>query len=335
MSEKMPQFERPEPVIVGPASAEKKEEYKQMILGRFGERHYEQIPEDKRQLLESLEYQKKPYEKLAIEKANEITNSIINEFGLTSFDVPERNIHIVPDKLYKEVEEDGDIIGVTFQDRQLIALNAERLVHPIDKASIILHEITHLKNFLAIEVHNDLNKPYRSGLKISALRKKEERIGFFTVFSGLNEAVVSEIEKRYLPELLRQNQFLADEYNWEISKEACDLKEKVAKEKGRDADEVMWISKDGKNFSSFSYYEQRKVLDYIVDGLYKDNADKFDSRDEVMKLFFKSHFNGKLLPIARLIEKSFGKGAFEIVGMMDDDKNSARLVMNHLTKHKK
>ena len=95
MNEKMPQFERPEPVIVGPATPEKKKEYKQMILERFGERHYEQIPENQRKILESLEYEKKPYEKSAIEKANEITNSLLNEFGLTSFDVPERNIHIV------------------------------------------------------------------------------------------------------------------------------------------------------------------------------------------------------------------------------------------------
>ncbi|HXF44049.1 MAG TPA: hypothetical protein VNK70_01110 [Candidatus Paceibacterota bacterium] len=335
MGEKMPQFERPEPVIVGPATSEKKEEYKQLIRSRFGECHYEQIPEDKRKILESLEYEKKPYEKLAIEQANEITNSIIDEFGLATFDVPERNIHIVPEKLYKQVEEDGDRVATTFQDRQLIVLNAERLIHPIDRASTILHEIIHLKNYLAIEAHEDLHKPYRSGLKISASRKKEERIGFFTAFSGLNEAVVSEIEKRYLQQLIHDNQFLADEYQWEISKEAQEFKEKIAKEKGMEADEIMWISKDGKDFNRLPYYEQRKVLNYIVDNLYKDNADKFNSRYEIMKLFFKSHFDGKLLSIARLIKKSFGNEAFRMVGMMNDEKNSARLVMDYLTKHRR
>jgi len=53
-----------------------------------------------------------------------------------------------------------------------------------------------------------------------------------------------------------------------------------------------------------------------------------------MKLFFKSHFDGKLLPIARLIEKSFDKGAFRIIGMMDDE-NSASLLMDYLIKHRK
>ena len=330
----MPQFERPEPVIVGPATPEKKKEYKQMILERFGERHYEQIPENQRKILESLEYEKKPYEKLAIEKANEITNSLLNEFGLASFDVPERNIHIVPEKLYKQIEKDDDLIATTFQDRQLIVLNAERLTHPIDRTATIFHEIIHLKNYLALEAHEDLYKPYHSGLKISASRKKSEKIGFFTAFSGLNEAVVSEIEKKYFLQLIRDNQFLKDEYHWETSKEAQELKEKVAKEKNRKSDEIMWISKDGKNFNFFPYYEQRKVLNYIVDSLYEDNANKFNSRDEVMKLFFKSHFDGKLLPIARLIEKSFDKGAFRIIGMMDDE-NSAGLLMDYLIKHRK
>lgn len=92
-------------------------------------------------------------------------------------------------------------------------------------------------------------------MKISASRKKSEKIGFFTAFSGLNEAVVSEIEKKYFLQLIRDNQFLKDEYHWETSKEAQELKEKVAKEKNRKSDEIMWISKDGKNFNFFPYYE--------------------------------------------------------------------------------
>jgi len=55
-----------------------------------------------------------------------------------------------------------------------------------------------------------------------------------------------------------------------------------------------------------------------------------------MKLFFKAHFDGKLLSIARFITKSFGDDAFEVIGMMTDyDANSAHLVMNYLVKHRK
>lgn len=94
MKEKIPEFQRPEPVIVGPASPERKQKVKQMILERFGERHYEQLTEEQRQILESLEYEKKDYEKLAIKQANEITDSFLQKFGLRSFNIPERKIHI-------------------------------------------------------------------------------------------------------------------------------------------------------------------------------------------------------------------------------------------------
>ena len=333
-SEKFPQFKRPEPKVVGLASAEKKEEYKKLILDRFGESHYDEIPEDKRRMLESLEYEKKPYEKLAIKQANEITNSLLEEFGLTPFDVPERNIHIVPEKLYQEVESDGDKIATTSQHHQLIALNAEKLVHPAHRASVILHEITHLKNYLAIEGLEEFYKPYRSGFKISPTYKKEEQVGFFTAFSGLDEAVVSEIEKRYFSQLISQNEFLKKEYEWGESEEAQELKEKIAKEKSRKPDEVMVVSKD-RGYKFFPYYEQRKVLNYIVDQLYADNKDKYSTRDDVMKSFFKAHFDGRLLGVAKLIEKSFGKGSFRMLSMMNSESNSSRQVMDYLRKQRR
>lgn len=331
----MAQFERPEPVIVGPASLEKKQEYKRIILKRFSECHYEQLPEETRQILESLEYEKKPYEKLAIKQINDVTNSLIEEFGLTPFNVPERNIHIIPEKLYKQIEKNNETTATTFQDKQAIILNAEKLVHPFDRVSSIFHEIIHLKNFLAIEVHEDLYKPYQSGLKVSASQKKAERIGFFTVFSGLNEAVVSEIQKRYFWQIIKKNQFLTKEYNWQISNQAQEFKEKIAKEKSITPDEIIWVSKDGKYYNQFPYYEQRKVLNYIVKSIYEDNREKFKSIDEVMKLFFQSYFDGKLLRIAKLIEKSFGRGSFRMIGTMDDTENSARVVMDYLIKKSK
>lgn len=330
----MPKFKRPEPIMVGPASKEIKEKAKQRILSRFGEGHYEQLPEEKRKILESLEYPKRPYEESAIDRANEISNSLLQEFDLQPFDVPEQNVHIMPEKLFKEVEKNNDRVAVTFQDKQAIAVNAERSAEPLNRALHIFHEIIHLKGFSAIEVHEDLDKMHRSGFKVNATRKKSEKRGYFVAFEGLNEAVVAEIEKTYSQRFLKENEFLKEEYEWEMSEEAQKLKQTSAKEWGIETDEITHISKDGKVGDSFSYYEQRKVLYYIVDRLLENNPDKFKSRDTVKKLFFKSHFDGKLLNIAGLIEKSFGKGSFRMVGMMDTDKNSARLVMDYLFKHR-
>ncbi len=115
----MPSFERPEPIIVGSASQEKKQEYARLISDRFGAKQYEQLPEDKRAILESLEYEKKPYEKSAIRDANEVTDSMMSEFGLKPFDVPERNIHIIPKNLFREIEEDEDRTATAITNRQM------------------------------------------------------------------------------------------------------------------------------------------------------------------------------------------------------------------------
>jgi len=326
----MPQFERPKPIVVGSGSEEKKKELQEKILDNFGEKHYDQIPKDKRKILEALEYEKKPYEKLTINKANEITNNLLIEFGLKQFDIPEQNIHIVPGKLFKEVNSSPYKVATTFQDRQLIALNADELINPLNRASTIFHEITHLKNFLSLEAYKDSSKSYRSGLKISATAKKEDQIGFFIAFSGLNEAIVSEIEKRYSPQLLDGNEVLQKELIVQNSKEVQEKKEKIAKERGKNIDEIICSDEDGSCF--YPYYEQRRVLNYIVDRLYEDNQEQFKSKDDVMRLFFRAHFDGKLLIIAKFIEKSFGKGSFRMIGMMDDGMNSARLVMDYLKK---
>ena len=129
---------------------------------------------------------------------------------------------------------------------------------------------------------------------------------------------------------------LIEEYEQQSLEKIQNFKKTIAADLEKEEDEIIFVSKDGKNFDSFPYYEQRKVLNYIVNVLYEDNQDKFKSPEDVMKLFFKAYFDGKLLSIARFITKSFGDGAFEFIGTMTDyDANSARLVMNYLVKHRK
>lgn len=342
MFEKFPQPERPEPKIIGPASPEKKEEYKREISERFGEKHFEKMPEEIREVLEKFESAKLPHEVLAIEKANEITNSILEEFGLKPFDIPERNIHIIPEdhfkKLTKDLVKDQEVGALTFQKRQMILINSDLHSHSvaIDMAATILHEMIHLKGFLSLEAYEDLCKFYRSGMKIFPSRKKMEEMGYAEIFKGLNEAIVTEIQKKYLPQLIKENRLLVEEYRWQSSNEIQNLKKKIAQNLRIKPDEIIWVSKDGKSLNVFPYYEQRVVLNYIVDVIFEDNKEKFSSREDVMKLFFKSHFDGKLLEIARLIKKSFGPDAFRIIGMMDEENEDlARLILDYLIKHRK
>ena len=59
--------------------------------------------------------------------------------------------------------------------------------------------------------------------------------------------------------------------------------------------------------------------------LYEENKDKFDSYEDLFKLFSAAMFKGDLLPIARLIEDTFGKGTFRKIGESSKSKSSSAI----------
>jgi hypothetical protein len=61
---------------------------------------------------------------------------------------------------------------------------------------------------------------------------------------------------------------------------------------------------------TYPYHQERQQLNQLVDELYKKNSDSFASREQVFHVFAEATMRGALLPVARLIEKSFGKGSF-------------------------
>ncbi|OGC56122.1 hypothetical protein A2797_02065 [candidate division WWE3 bacterium RIFCSPHIGHO2_01_FULL_48_15] len=336
MPESLP-HQRPEPVVVGPGSPEKKQKVKETILGRFGEKHYDQLPEDKRKVVEALEYlPKRPIDQSAIEQSNNITNQLLSGAGLTPFDIPERNVHIIPEKLFLEMERDPKTNGTTFFDTQAIVLNADKLINPFQRSSTILHEIAHLKGFLKLQVEEASWSQRRTGLTIGAVGKKEKTLGYFKAFKGLDEAVVEEIVKRYLPRVLEGNPFLNEEYVWQISEEAQNVKTRVAAENGIDPAEIFWVSKDGKDFESFAYPSVRKTLYYLAETIQTDNPDRFPSQDEVIDQFIQAHFNGRILNLAHLVEGSFGKDSFRILSLMrGTESGSAYQVHDYLRKQRR
>ncbi|OGY64803.1 MAG: hypothetical protein A3I24_03350 [Candidatus Harrisonbacteria bacterium RIFCSPLOWO2_02_FULL_41_13b] len=336
MPEKLPPLERPEPAIFNPSSPEKKAAAKRSILERFGEKHLEHLPSEIVEMIKAVEYDKKPFEKSAIKKANEITNKLIEASGTTPFDIPERNIHVLPQTIFLQIRGENEIesVATTIHSLQGIILNAEKLIHPFDRISTTFHEMVHLKNFLNVEITSTESNIHRMGLEINATEKKEEESGDFTKFEGLAEAVVAEIEKHYFPELIAGIPDLKENLDFNNSVKGKKLKEKAAKENGIPVDEIMFIDETGKIYGTFCYYNQRKVLYYLVDRIYETHKNQFQSKDGVMKIFFATNFNGKLLPVARLIENVFGKGSFRFLSTMDTEDNSTALVMEYLKKHR-
>jgi hypothetical protein len=71
-----------------------------------------------------------------------------------------------------------------------------------------------------------------------------------------------------------------------------------------------------------SYNDDRIIFHQLLNQLFVKNKDTFDSEEQIFNLFAKATLTGKLLPVARLIEKTFGKGSFRIMGIKSSDKYS-------------
>ena len=156
----------------------------------------------------------------------------------------------------------------------------------------------------------------RSGFSIGTIDGKR------LLFHKLNEAVITELEirfeKTYLvnwPELAKELK-LRNEYiehvAWRDNVPVEMVKQTVAGFKGNSPSEHKWFS--------YSYHDERQHLNNLIDELYRKNINDFNSREGVFKLFADATINGRLLPVARLIEKTFGKGAFKIIGEKSSDK---------------
>lgn len=335
MTEKFPLPSRPEPKVIGPVSEERKKELQQEIVGNFQDNRA-QITEEKRLKLPMVEYPKQDFEKIFIADTNQLLNEILSAAGVKTFDIPEENIYIVPDKTYKEIDgEDEGGNGMTIHSRQSIVINAEELAHPILRSKVLLHEMIHLKNFLSIEAPDEKQHWLRRiGLEMQPTEKKENEIGYFLAFSGLNEAVVSTLEKRSFPQLIEKNPALRQEEQTLFASEKQQARRKeIAEKENVEEDDVAYVSQNGEEWMLFAYPEHRKVLDYIITTLYQENPSHFASEDDVFKLFLQAHYGGQLLPLARALKSTFGEDAFRILSMMDaTSKNSARQVMDYFQK---
>lgn len=68
--------------------------------------------------------------------------------------------------------------------------------------------------------------------------------------------------------------------------------------------------------AGFVYPKERLQFDELIDKIYEKNREDedFKDREEVFNLFARATMSGRLLTLVRLIEKTFGKGAFRKLG---------------------
>ena len=326
--EKFSSFER----VFGNISETKKEQ----IIRDKGERFDDQIFED----LKGKEREKKSEELQIISLANEATNKIRQKYGLENFDIPPDNFHVVTEEAWPE-EKDAAFYNSMLQ---AVAVREEpaRMVF-MEK---IFHEMLHFKSYNALQITNGENSEldeYRVGLNVHT------RNGKRMYFTNLNEAVTEEMTKKFATKLFDNPLFVEETRE---TKEIIKRYSRAVAYSGEPLfdDDTFYAKIESKKSLSeavgrlfgaqekpkkiitvgFTYQSERRVLNTLIDKILERNPDKFKDKEEVFEIFIKGMMTGNILPMGRLIERTFGNGTLRRVGELDQDIQTQEKFVNSL-----
>ncbi len=183
-------------------------------------------------------------------------------------------------------------------------------------AHVLVHELMHVNSFFSITSKKDgegteqsLRASFRRfGVSVNEKGKTEE-----SLFNFINEAVTEELTKRFCEKYFQDIRLLRDSF--------IALKDKKKQVEFLDSPTFSVLGELLDPQSLYSYTNERAGFASLVELLYEKNKNEFDSYEDVFKLFSQAMFKGHLLPIARLIEKTFGKGSFRTIGQKTKDES--------------
>jgi len=265
--------------------------------------------------LQEKECEKTQEEMSILSLVNEITNRLRKKYGLTEFNIPAKNIHIIKKE---EWPKRGRSASCNFMMQAIAIEKQDTKIAFMEK---ILHEMIHFKSYSSMQITTNeepREDSYRAGLTIT------KRDGSRLYFRNINEAVTEELTKQLFLEL-SSHPIFSKEMN-QTSKIAEKIESDFSVERkkyfGRDTyyAEAKEIENDKMRFKieNFSYSQERRILKKLICKILKRNSDKLENEQSVFDLFASSMMTGNILNLGRLIDTTFPKGTFRKIGELDN-----------------
>jgi hypothetical protein len=262
----------------------------------------------------------------------------MQEAGVDPYDIPLDNYHIVPSALLRHLtERDMNVHAITVPPKFLILINMECTQgNLLSFGSTVFHETLHAKAYLSMEAQEKrvggatslLSSEHRSGVMARVRRRRSEHDYHPGYLVALHEAIVAETEKRFMKRLLEVPFFEKEKEEISLNSASAQRRELLASNKVVE-DDVVWLNAQG-TVEYAPYGPQRRVLNYVCAEIQKQFSERYLSTDAVFKLFLQANFNGNLLQIGRLVERTFGPGSFRLLGSMDMSDTSGILILDAL-----
>lgn len=293
------------------------------------------------------EHEKSPAAKELVAFLGAAVPEFAKQYGAEPLKITEKNVHFMPPEYFgvldqmvnKRRKEAGEFIGGFYEwVSQKVAIRHVPEATPyLLGAHTITHELLHFQSFQSVQGEFGRTSRRRVGLEVSV-----EGEGYF---NRLSEAVIDELAVRFLknvaekktgPKILREHAGerleIEKRLEKETDKEAKQAKKQILDELVRKGaidksqaqkmeakDLIHYLTlygdpKTGQLAMTSSYFAERLELNKLVGDVYEKNKEDFKSREDVFNLFARATMSGRLLPLARVIEKTYGKGAFRKLG---------------------
>ncbi len=257
-----------------------------------------------------------------INLANEATNEMRREYGLEDFDIPPENFHIIFRDVWPKKRQ------VAFYDAMVQAVAAKEEPRKMVFMENTLHEMMHFKSYNALQLTAEKEPriaPYRCGLVVVGRNAKKQ------YFSSLNEAITAEMTKRALLKLFK-NPLFAEER--EQTKKIIEKYPNIRDKSGQMLfdEETYHVEQKGTKVTrnNFSYPEEREILDTLIKKIMEKNPGRFKDKKEIFEIFAKGAITGNILPMGKLIDKTFGVGALRKIGETDKKAKSLKALVASL-----
>lgn len=174
----------------------------------------------------------------------------------------------------------------------------------------IVHELIHFNSFQSVELKKAEKPEYKLRRMGFEIHTKNDEV----FFKDINEAVTVELEKRF------------DKQHFEsinaISNDVETRNRIKGYANGKGDDIALAITKkleSGKwqtTIENYTYPKERKKLSKVIEEIYEVNKEeeRFNSSEDVFDIFAQAVMTGRLLKIADLCERTYGKGSFRALG---------------------
>lgn len=303
------------------------------VIGNISEKEKQDIMEDYKKISHEQNVVREEYKQHETKKS-EVTeklftlalarvNALCERFGVPPLGWTKDNLHtsgaVFPDN------PDGTGVFLTKEQQIWIIENNSLLASPFDNLKTITHELLHAAGYNALQVDDvggvKHEATYRGGLLVSersgATNSSEKKV----FFRNFNEAVLEEMTKGLMKEcvdpILETHQRFLNE---ELTRLRNDPEQtSVPRDEVDDIAYIQDLWGGDFRYVLYTYGEPRRIYGKLYEKLFLANQKEYNSVEAVRDLAYRAVMQGNLLPLAKLIEKTFGVGTFRSLGEADAD----------------